>query len=86
MSREVTTRQQGRAAGAGLLFVIFMLGMGLRLYSLDSNSLWLDEVTTATTAQLDVGSILQFHLEEAGNPPLLSLIIHVFFGCWGQNE
>ncbi|NIN70219.1 MAG: hypothetical protein GTO63_37185, partial [Anaerolineae bacterium] len=22
----------------------------------------------------------------AGNPPLLSLIIHVFFGCWGQNE
>ena len=70
----------------GLLLAIFMLGMGLRVYGLESSSLWLDEITTATTAQLDVGSILQFHLEEAGNPPLLSLITHVSFAFWGQTE
>lgn len=77
---------RSRGILTGSLFAIFMLGMGLRVYGLDSSSLWLDEITTAATAQLDVGSILQFHLEEAGNPPLLSLITHASFACWGQNE
>ena len=75
-----------RAVFNALLLAIFALGMGLRFYRLDSSSLWLDEIFTATTAQLDVVSILRFHLEDAGNPPLLSLITHFFFAHWGQNE
>jgi mannosyltransferase len=70
----------------GVLLLIFLLGFGLRLYGLDSSSLWLDEIFTATTARLDLASILQFHLEEAANPPLISVITHLFFACWGQSE
>jgi mannosyltransferase len=70
----------------GVLVSVVLLGFGLRLYALDSSSLWLDEIFTATASQLDLPSILRFHLDEAANPPLTSLITHLFFLFWGQSE
>jgi tetratricopeptide (TPR) repeat protein len=68
------------------LLIIFFVGMGLRLYALDADSLWLDEILTALIAREDVLSILRFHFREAANPPLVSLIIHAFFSAWGESE
>ena len=84
------TTKPGKAtdqiALAGLLVSIVLLGFGLRLHGLDSSSLWLDEIFTATAAQLDPVSIPRFHLEEAATPPLVSVITHMSFACWGENE
>ena len=80
------SKQSRQVLVAFLLFAIVMLGTALRLYRLDAKNLGGDEIITATIAQQDVRSILQFHLEEAGNPPLLSLITHLFFTCCGHSE
>lgn len=79
-------KQRRPAAVTGLLLLVLMLAFGLRLYGLDSSSFWLDEIFTATAAQMDLPSILRFHLVEAGNPPLTSIITHAVFACLGQSE
>jgi tetratricopeptide (TPR) repeat protein/uncharacterized membrane protein len=75
-----------RVVLVGVLVSVVLLGFGLRLYALDSSSLWLDEIFTATAGQLDLPSILRFHLDKAANPPLTSLITHLFFLFGGQSE
>jgi uncharacterized membrane protein len=69
-----------------LLVAIVLLAFGLRLHGLDSSSLWLDELYTVTAAQQDLSSILRFHLTQAANPLLTSVITHLFFACCGQSE
>jgi len=83
---EVSKKTPRQAGLTILLVAIVLLGAALRLYNLDGSSFWLDEISTALTAREDVASILRFHLEEAGNPPLVSLITHAFFVLWGENE
>jgi 4-amino-4-deoxy-L-arabinose transferase-like glycosyltransferase len=86
----MTVNERLRARRSTVVFVtlliIFLVGMGLRLYALGADSLWLDEILTALVAREDVLSILRFHAREAANPPLISLIIHAFFSVWGENE
>lgn len=86
MTRNATPGGQGRAVVVGLLFAILMIATALRFYHLDGKSLWRDEIFTAGAAQLDVASIIQFHIQKLGHPPLLSLITHAFFVCWGQSD
>jgi hypothetical protein len=79
--------EQARKTIVGtVLFVIVMVGMALRLWRLDAGDLGTDEIITAFMALQDVGSILQFHLEKAGNPPLLSLMTRLFFINLGHSE
>ena len=47
-----------RAPVLCVLVALVLLGMGLRLYGLDADSLWLDEILTADKAQLDLPSLL----------------------------
>ena len=84
IARLITGRE--RLVIWGLLLGIFLLGMALRLWRLDAGDLGTDEIITAFIAQQDVGSILQFHLEKAGNPPLLSLMTRLVFINWGHSE
>lgn len=84
LRRETSSRRQLWAAS--LLFTTLMLGMALRLYRLDSKNLGVDEILTAIISQQDVTSILQTHMQHAANPPLVSLLTHFFFACWGHSE
>jgi len=70
----------------GLLLAVLLLGMGLRLYQLDTDSLWLDEVKTATTSRLDFVSMLDFQMERSAHPPLLYALTHCFIALVGTSD
>ena len=55
-----------------------MLGMALRLYGLDADSLWVDEIRTLTTSQRDLLSILDFQARASASPPLLFIVTRLF--------
>lgn len=68
------------------LLVIVLLGMGLRLHGLHADSLWVDEIRTVTTAQLDLPSILQFQAQFSTHPPLLYVVTKVVILLAGTSE
>lgn len=70
----------------GLLLFILLLGMGLRLCQLDTDSFWLDEVKTAHTSRLDFVSMLNFQIEKSVHPPLLYVLNHVFITLMGTSD
>jgi mannosyltransferase len=77
--------ERERPVVTALLLAIFLLGMGLRLYGLDADSLWADEIFTASRAQRDLGSLLT---QAAGDvhPPLLYTVIRFFVFIAGDSE
>jgi mannosyltransferase len=70
----------------GPLLIVFLLGMALRLYDLDADSLRLDEVKTVNTSQLDLPSMLSFQAEASVHPPLLYLVTHLFMNLCGHSD
>lgn len=85
MNTKLTTDKQ-RVLAAGLLFVVFTIGLGLRLYELGEDSLWSDEIVTARTSQLSIPSILRHQSEKALNPPLTFIVTHFFFAWGGESD
>lgn len=84
MSSNVAS-EDGRLVVIVVLLAIFMLGMGLRLYGLDADSLWADEIYTATRAQMAFVSIVT----QAGgdvHPPLLYLVTKALILMLGDRE
>ncbi len=69
-----------------LLAGIVVLGMGLRLYQLDTDSMWLDEVKLVITSRLDFVSMLNFQAEESVHPPLLYIITRFFLTFVGDGD
>ena len=69
-----------------LLLIIFMLGLALRLYALDADSLWLDEVKTVLTSRLGFVSMLNFQAEESVHPPLLYVVTRFFLALLGDGD
>ena len=63
-----------------------MLGLALRLYDLDADSLWLDEIFTATTSQMDLWSIPQFLATSDSHPPSHFLTAKLGAALWGGSE
>jgi hypothetical protein len=70
----------------GALLGIFCLGFALRLYQLDADSFWSDEIITARTSQLSVPAIIRHQYEQALNPPLTFIVTRFFFECCGESE
>jgi uncharacterized membrane protein/tetratricopeptide (TPR) repeat protein len=76
-----------RFTSFGLLLVaLCVLGTALRLFWLDANSLWVDEIRTVTTSQLDLLSIPQFQAQFSTHPPLLYVVTKVFILLAGTSE
>jgi 4-amino-4-deoxy-L-arabinose transferase-like glycosyltransferase len=69
-----------------LLLAVFMVGLALRLYALDADSLWLDEIFTATTSQMGLWSIPGFLATSDSHPPLLFLTAKLGASLWGNSE
>lgn len=70
----------------GVLLIICMLGMGLRLYELGADSLWLDEIKAARTSRLDFQSLIEFQATQSVHPPLLYAVTHVFMVLFGDSD
>ncbi len=80
-------KQKRPAVVAGLLLLILMLGMGLRLYELDADSMWLDEIITANQARQDLSSILTYNRgSNYTHPPLIHLVTRFFIAAAGNSD
>ncbi|NIN70139.1 MAG: hypothetical protein GTO63_36765 [Anaerolineae bacterium] len=62
-----------------LLAAIVVLGMALRLYDLDGDSLWFDQIKVVLTARLDFVSILRSQEQSSVHPPLLYMLTRILF-------
>ena len=75
----------------GLLLGIFFLGMALRLYNLDGDSLWLDEILTARRAQMDLSSAVAMMASGEGGTnatqvPLTYIVTHFLVRLFGHSD
>lgn len=78
-----------RVMVTAVLLATFMLGMALRLYDLDGDSLWYDEILTGTRAQLDLPSALALGRSGEGlglELPLTYVVTHFFVSLWGDSD
>ncbi len=75
---------RGRAGRSRLLFLLIMwLGMALRIWGLDGQSLWRDEVDTVRFATQPLGELLRMFVTPGHNGPLYYLLMRpwiLFFG------
>ncbi len=69
-----------------LLLLILLVGLGLRLYRLGSESLWLDEGVTVYYARLSLAEIFSRISTEEFNPPLYYSLIHAWIHLAGDSE
>lgn len=69
-----------------LLFLLVVLGAALRLFHLDYQSLWYDELHSMipTAPEATVLSIIEY--TKTDQPPLFFLYLHFFFKAFGYNE
>jgi uncharacterized membrane protein len=68
------------------LILLMIVGGFLRLYRLDFQSLWLDELSTMAEADpaKSIGGVLRFlRLGYDPHPPLYQVAIHYWFQLWG---
>jgi mannosyltransferase len=69
---------------AKIFILIFTLGIFLRVFLLDDESLWLDEGTSLRIAKMKTLEIVK--LESDANPPLYYLILHLWIKIFGDSE
>ncbi len=69
------------------LLVIFAVGAVLRCYRLGQNSLWIDEIASLETARERFWTIPAAALrQDAFEPPLYFLLLHIVAGHFGDGE
>lgn len=66
------------------LFIILLSGLSLRLYQIDSNSLWFDEASSFFHAKQSVADIW-LNGATGSLPPLYYVLLH-YWMCIGENE
>ncbi len=82
-SASPSVTQRGRWA----FYILFLVGLGVRLYGLTFHSLWLDEAVSIHLASFPVSEIFQqgMSLQEP-NPPLYHLALAVWMKAFGSGE
>ncbi len=68
-----------------LLALITLLGLGLRLYRLDNQSLWYDEGFSVYLARMDLGEITARTAADI-QPPLYYYLLHGWIQLFGDDE
>ncbi len=70
-----------------LLFVIFLLGLFLRLYNLGAESVWFDEAVSIAAAKLGFLDQIRWSLAESDkNPPFYYAFLRVWVLMFGDSE
>jgi len=83
----VTGKSLGRTGPFLVLFLLLLLGAGLRFHGLGRESLWNDEldsrrVSGAPTAR----EVFAKTLAQDGHPPVHNLLLHFVLRLWGDSE
>src|SRR4029077_2389643 len=83
--REVITHvdARGRYLWAILLASVVLLGFALRLYHLDSQSVWYDEVFALSVSRLPFTQMHQALIQDLVHPPLHYYALHWWFRAFG---
>jgi mannosyltransferase len=68
------------------LFLISALAFALRVYKLDAESLWLDEVLSINLASMDIPSAIRMLPGKYVHPPFYFIILHIWSRIVGQSE
>lgn len=70
-----------------LIFLIFMLGLILRIYDLGFESIWYDEAISISVAKLGLFEQLSWSfIQNDNNPPLYYQIMHFWVRIFGDSE
>lgn len=77
------TQQKMKIKKFLILTAIILIGFSLRLYDLNSESLWRDEVFSVNTAKQPIIEI--FNIQDT-NPPLYYIILHLWINFIGDSD
>ncbi|HVY55961.1 MAG TPA: glycosyltransferase family 39 protein, partial [Thermodesulfobacteriota bacterium] len=67
--------------------MIFLLGLGLRIYGLGTESLWYDEAVSVSASRLGIADQITWNLSHSdNNPPLYYSILHCWVSLFGDSE
>lgn len=70
-----------------LLILIFLLGLGLRVYNLGSESIWFDEAVSVAASKLGFLEQIRWSLDSSdNNPPLYYAFLRVWVLVFGDSE
>lgn len=72
-----------------LSFVVLgavLVGFAIRIYRLDAQSFWGDEILQATVAERSIPAILEWVRRDRGPTPLSYLLLHEWIGLVGQSD
>jgi mannosyltransferase len=75
-----------RSTAGYFLVTLTLVGAVLRLYSLDANSLWVDEVLTARAASLSFSDIMTDSIRTNSVPPFYFWLAHIAVTSFGESE
>ncbi len=62
-----------------LLPAIVVLGIAVRLYRLNYQSVWYDEIFSLTLSHMSLGQMIQYLVKDVVHPPLHYFLLHVWF-------
>ncbi|MEI6634485.1 MAG: glycosyltransferase family 39 protein [Chlamydiota bacterium] len=68
------------------LALIVALGAALRLATLPSSTVWLDEANTITGASMSLPGLMRYMRTQENGPPLFQLILHVWIRLFGESD
>lgn len=69
-----------------ILFVILLLGTALRVYRLNSESIWHDEAVNVTIAQKGFSEMVSGIITYDNHPPLYYILLHFWMRLFGSSE
>lgn len=67
-------------------FLISVLAFALRVYKLDAESLWLDEILSIKLASMDIPSAIRTLPDNYVHPPFYFILLHIWSTVVGQSE
>ena len=79
-------RRSWLLSGGEIVAAITLIGLGLRLYTIGSESLWLDEGFSVLAAKRPLRDIWFFVRATDVHPPLYYMILHFWIGWFGDSE
>jgi mannosyltransferase len=84
MNDQAGTSARRREPLAAVLAAILLLALGLRLYGISAEALWLDEATSLMLARMDVPTLIQWTALDI-HPPLYYILLHYWIAL-GESE
>jgi len=82
--RKPVTTNPVRQENLALIFIL-LLGVGLRLYRLDWQSGWFDEVFSVSVSRQPFGEITDVAVRDFVNPPLYYYLLHLWMNVAGES-